>query len=1415
MKPPHDHPRYQGSLGPTLRQPLRELLLGILGWLLAGTLRAAGAQVCGGALLTDMPPSPGAQFGCSVFIQGDTLAVGANLDRPGPGPAATGSVIVFARDPNGSGWDRKAKLAPPELRDGAQFGFAAAISGNTLAVGAPFDDSVQASGSGAVYVFRRSGDGWDQEAKLAAAEVATGDGFGLNLAASGDVLAIGAPFSSRAGSLAGAVYVFRRTGGGWSEEAVLSAGDQAPFAAFGYSVAVNGATLLAGAPFAHGPSAGPGSGAAYVFVGNGGTWVQQAQLTAQGAAAGAEFGAAVAVAGGGPVVVGARRDTVAGQANAGAAYAFDDSSGSWQQTDRLVAPDAAGGALFGVSLSLSGAHLLVGARGASGVGAAYVFTRDQGGTGHWSSSGKRTPASATAGASFGQSVAASGNDLVVGGPLDDSRSGAVAFCQLPFGSLAINLDDSVTQVLPGETVVYTLTVSNRGNETVTGAVVTDAFPPQLVNVRWCPPQDGPGCAQPRTGDIQDTLDLPAGVPKVYTITAQIAADASGTITDQACIAAPAFGVAPGSVCATDTDTVQRVDLVINVDDGVTQVLPGETVVYILTVSNRSNETVTGAVVTDMFPPQLRHVRWCPPQDRTGCALPHTGDIHDTLDLPAGVPKVYTITAQIAPDARGTITDKACVAAPAFGVLPDSHCSTDTDTVPSADLALVMSAPATVAMGGVLTYDLQVTNRGPSPATGVRLTDPWPPGLGPLAPGDPRCIQDQGRSRFSCALGTLPAGGSVSLRLGFSVPACYQAPTPIVNTAAVTANEPDTDPSNNTATVRTTLVAAAGAAGGPACPADLAIRFSPDAEITAPTAGTAPLGLGRTRRQPRAAAGAALDEISVLYTVNVQNTGTADLAGAKVRGAFSPSLKRILWCKGLGCMPAIPGPLADSVPLAALETAVYQVKLTVPPNFNDFVCHTVTATLPGGEVDPTPQDDSASELRCLTHGALCSPPPPGFCAGRRQPDLEVAFVRDPEIDPLAGKVLYTVAVQNGGSADAVAAQVSSVFSPTIAPVLWCRGLGCTPANPGPLADVLTVPAGQTVVYQVELTVPCDFAGSALLYTVSAAPGGGLEAGPPDNSQSELLCLTFDDECQLLAGSCPSAPPPSHPDLDVELVGAPEIDFAEGKAVYTVLVQNGGGADAVAALVSGTAQVSGSGSDDRTAAWCRGLGCTPTIEGPLSDTRTIQAGDFAAYEVAVGVPAGFHDNVCFTVSAKVPGDLEPGPQDSTRTELMCLTDGPPCPPPPPGFCPEDKPGHPDLEVAFIGDPVPDGAAGTVLYTVSLQNAGDAAAVGAKMSSLFSAFSSSAIGPVSWCKGLGCTPTNPGPLGETLTVPAGAFLFYQVLLHLPLSFNDFLCYTVTATVLGNAELIPDNTQNEPLCVGSEAFCSSPPPGFCFHID
>jgi len=145
-----------------------------------------------------------------------------------------------------------AAAAPPGetkivASDGAAsdwFGFSVAVSGNTMVVGAP-DDDVR---TGSAYVFTGSGDGWSEAAKLAASDGDTNDIFGNSVAVSGATIVIGARFDDDNGSNSGSVYVFTRSGDGWSEAAKLTASDGDVDDSFGFSVAISGSTIVVGAP---------------------------------------------------------------------------------------------------------------------------------------------------------------------------------------------------------------------------------------------------------------------------------------------------------------------------------------------------------------------------------------------------------------------------------------------------------------------------------------------------------------------------------------------------------------------------------------------------------------------------------------------------------------------------------------------------------------------------------------------------------------------------------------------------------------------------------------------------------------------------------------------------------------------------------------------------------------------------------------------------------------------------------------------------------------------------------------------------------------------------------------------------------------------------------------------------------------
>ena len=160
---------------------------------------------------------------------------------------------------------QQTKLTAPDAAASDLFGFAVALDGNTAAVGAPFDDAPGAD-QGSVYVFVRNGMTWMFQAKLLAMDGAAGDQFGNAVALGGDTLVIGANLDDSGGNAnQGSAYVFTRSGTSWSPQQKLTDSDGAANDGFGFTVALNGDTVVVGA-LADDIGANGNQGSAYVFV---------------------------------------------------------------------------------------------------------------------------------------------------------------------------------------------------------------------------------------------------------------------------------------------------------------------------------------------------------------------------------------------------------------------------------------------------------------------------------------------------------------------------------------------------------------------------------------------------------------------------------------------------------------------------------------------------------------------------------------------------------------------------------------------------------------------------------------------------------------------------------------------------------------------------------------------------------------------------------------------------------------------------------------------------------------------------------------------------------------------------------------------------------------------------------------------
>ena len=403
-------------------------------------------------------------FGYMIALSGDgnTMAVSAPYEASAATGIAgdqnddsipqAGAVYVFGR--SGEAWVQQAYIKASntgeagigdQLSDGDQFGFALALSadGNTLAVGAISEDSAasgvgadqsdnSALSAGAAYVYSRAGDTWTQQAYVKPSNSGGGDLFGYSVALSADGSELAASAYDEDGSLAGtnevqddevfgtgALYIFSRNGGVWTQQAYLKPSNSERNDSFGVAVAISadGNTVVGTALDEDGMTTGVNStpvtdseinlstGAVYAFTRDDAGWSEQAYIKASNTGPNDTFGARLALSGdGSTLAVGAQLEDSASQGvdavqdddsaqEAGAAYLFTYNGSAWTQSSYVKGSNTDAFDEFGSAIALNGDGTLmaIGARGedsgATGLnadqqdnaafesGAVYVFSR--------------------------------------------------------------------------------------------------------------------------------------------------------------------------------------------------------------------------------------------------------------------------------------------------------------------------------------------------------------------------------------------------------------------------------------------------------------------------------------------------------------------------------------------------------------------------------------------------------------------------------------------------------------------------------------------------------------------------------------------------------------------------------------------------------------------------------------------------------------------------------------------------------------------------------------------------------------------------------------------------------------------------------------------------------------------------------
>ncbi|HKV11301.1 MAG TPA: DUF11 domain-containing protein, partial [Thermoanaerobaculia bacterium] len=342
--------------------------------------------------------------------------------------------------------------------------------------------------------------------------------------------------------------------------------------------------------------------------------------------------------------------------------------------------------------------------------------------------------------------------------------------------LSITKTDGVTSATPGGSVTYTITASNAGPSDASGSTVADTFPASLTCTWTCVGAGGGTCTASGSGNISDTVNLPAGGSVTYTASCTISGSATGTLSNTATVAAPGSVTDPNPAnnSATDNDALgAQADLSITKTDGVASATPGGSVTYTITASNAGPSGATGATVADTFPAPLTCTWTCAGAGGGTCTAAGSGNISDTVNLPAGGSVTYTASCTISGSATGTLSNTATVAAPGSVTDPNpaNNSATDNDTltaVAGATVGGTKSVSGVGSVGATLTYTVILTNTGTGAQgdnPGDEFTDTLPPTLALVSAsatsGTPVATI---ATRTVTWNGSIPAGGSVTITI---------------------------------------------------------------------------------------------------------------------------------------------------------------------------------------------------------------------------------------------------------------------------------------------------------------------------------------------------------------------------------------------------------------------------------------------------------------------------------------------------------------------------------------------------------------------------------------------------------------------------------------------------------------------------
>ncbi|AOM78268.1 gliding motility-associated C-terminal domain-containing protein [Pedobacter steynii] len=582
----------------------------------------------------------------------------------------------------------------------------------------------------------------------------------------------------------------------------------------------------------------------------------------------------------------------------------------------------------------------------------------------------------------------------------------------------------------GGTVQYTVEVTNAGPSNALAAVITDAVPAGLTNVRWSTAVT-PGAIVTANGTgtgnaVSVTADLLAGSGKVVlTITGDVAANSPvGSIQNSALVAPSESGNPPVTSNQVTTAIVKNVSLSLTKSAPAT-LNAGEEITYTLAISNAGPSNATAARLIDAVPSAIKVVSWT--STATGGAVISNGatGAGNNVDLTADVPVNGTILVNVKgtvdPLFAGTLTNTAVLTPSEAGELPiDAEAVTIVKKL--TNLLISKSGPSTAIAGQVITYQIKVSNSGPSTALNASVTDAIPAELEEVSW---TTVLTGGSVIVEGATGT---GNNLNVKA--NIPVGQQHEITINVTGKVSASFGGTI--SNIATVTP------GDSGNPPVvtpPVETVVVQRPVIVLSK----TGP------------ATGVAGGEIT--YIIEAGNTGLSNATNLVITDAVPADIKNVSWSAVVAGNSVINGvnqgtgnaiSLNGNIPTGSGNKITITVKGTIDPAFAGTLSNTATATPaePGNPVVNTPAVETEVS----------------------QSPVIVVNKTGPATATAGGAISYVIEVSNTGLSNAKNLAVTDNLDPAITGVSWTATASGNSTINGPATGVgnvglnANIPAG---------------------------------------------------------------------------------------------------------------------------------------------------------------------------------------------------------------------------------------------------------------------------------------------------------------------------------------------------------------------